>query len=177
MDKVETLLVEICLQSISLLVVPEIAKANWEEARPFMRDSRCSYGVQMWNFQLKMFQLDLAKNCPWMCPELIASKQKDQIASAASEECGENLIKRTFGQFLQRSLEQIVNCYGNLWPGRIRSAQFKVDILYIIAIARSFRQALSTQDLRFVNYILFFFSSLRLLSCLPSLVPAPPRDA
>jgi hypothetical protein len=108
----------------------DIQYSDWESYRPYMSDTRCTYGIQMWYYYMKGIHHDLVTWC--------VSPYNMEL----------------FGEIVIRSLSSIFQIYVHLFPGRVRTAQLRSDITYVIMFTRTFRDVVPKTMLREMNQLL-----------------------
>jgi len=115
LDKVACALVRVvtekALHVCEAYLLPEVETNAWHHHQPFMRNSRCSYGVRAWGLHLRTLCLDLAP---------CLRKPKTQW-------CFRDAVGRT----LQETLLRLTTRYLCLSPARARMKQYRIDLSYL----------------------------------------------
>jgi len=102
-------------------VLPDLEGANWDKWNKYFNNTRCSNTVAAWQLQVKV--------CVSVCQRCDAWPNIPQ-------------------EVLLRTLSLLCGRYSQLRPTLVRAPQFRADARYLIAWGRSFRDLLTSPDIR-----------------------------
>lgn len=191
--------------SVHLFVLPDITQQQWSHFQPFFKCTKPSYGVTMWNINMRglVFDLQLCCSLPrFKAPILITSffdalptiehsspdRNPGFTRSAASS--GPNLadfIERSIAtsaqvmlsSCLSTSLLPIIDVYCALHPSRVRMEQYRTDVGYLISFALSLMPncMIGASLVNIGDSMQLVLQALNRLLCIASLMAGPPSYA